>query len=241
MNVVSFALYGNLPKYTAGAIRNAAELENSTWQAVFYCGKDVNEETIRGIQAHGGIIIKQEEDWHINGMFWRYYAISNPDFARIIFRDVDSRISVREWMMISDWVKSNKPFHIIRDHPAHLAPILGGLWGTTKKISEARIDWQKMQHFGDVWGEDQRFLKEFVYPGIRKEAFVHDSFFRYEYRFQRIGYPRESGEYSGESVEEDGSINNNLRSELIEVEGNYLRRMRLKIASVVDLFRILCR
>jgi hypothetical protein len=241
MNVVSFALYGKIPKYTAGAIRNAVELEKSSWNAVFYCGKDVDGEVIQKIQAHGGIVIRQEEDWHSNGMFWRYYAITNPSFDRILFRDVDSSISDREWMMISDWVKSNKPFHIIRDHPAHLAPILGGLWGTTKKILDVRIPWQKMLNFGNTWGEDQRFLKEYVYPKIRKQAFVHDSFFLYEYRSRRIIHLRDSGEYAGEQVEQDGSVNNDLRLEIFELERDHRRRLRLKIASIVDLLRTLYR
>ena len=237
MNVVSFALYGNIPKYTDGAIRNAIDLEKSDWNAIFYCGEDVADEIIQEIQAYGGIVIGQKEGWHTNGMFWRYYAITHPEFDRIIFRDVDSRIRDREWLMINDWVKSSKPFHIIRDHPAHLAPILGGLWGATKSISDFEIPWEKTEYFGNAWGEDQKFLKEYVYPKIRKQAHIHDCFFLYEFRFRSVKFPRESGEYSGESVEQDGSINHDFRLDLFEFEKNSRKRLHLKIASILDLFR----
>jgi hypothetical protein len=42
-------------------------------------------------------------------------------------RDSDSRIIPREEEAVRDWLASNKTYHIMRDHPAHCIPILGGI------------------------------------------------------------------------------------------------------------------
>lgn len=46
----------------------------------------------------------------------------------LLSRDLDSRINEREVAAVSEFLASEKHFHVMRDHPAHSAPIMGGLW-----------------------------------------------------------------------------------------------------------------
>jgi hypothetical protein len=47
----------------------------------------------------------------------------------LMSRDTDSRIISREEEAVGEWLKSEKIFHVMRDHPAHctIGPILGGI------------------------------------------------------------------------------------------------------------------
>ena len=45
-----------------------------------------------------------------------------------VSRDLDSLFSHREQAAVEEWLKSEKYFHIMRDHPAHDEVILAGLW-----------------------------------------------------------------------------------------------------------------
>ena len=44
-------------------------------------------------------------------------------------RDLDSRIIPREISAVKEWIRSERVFHTMRDHPLHNFPVLGGLWG----------------------------------------------------------------------------------------------------------------
>ncbi len=231
MKIVSFSLYGTIPKYLVGALENAKSLSQTEWTSLFYCGLDVPSEIKDELVAVGGIVIQQEKSWHRNGMFWRYYAVKDFEFDQIIFRDVDSRISAREWLMIDQWIDSKKDFHIIRDHPSHMTPILGGLWGATGAIKSLDIQWQSINHFGESWGQDQIFLRKQVYPLIKRNLLIHDAFFKYELLSERASLPRNRFEYVGESLDEEGRFESALRDIVREYQNNYFLRFKLKLFS----------
>ena len=44
----------------------------------------------------------------------------------LLSRDLDSRISEREVAAVEEFLASDKQVHIMRDHPARTAPIMGG-------------------------------------------------------------------------------------------------------------------
>ena len=44
-------------------------------------------------------------------------------------RDLDSRISPRELSAVEDWQISGRTYHIMRDHPYHVATIVGCCFG----------------------------------------------------------------------------------------------------------------
>ena len=57
----------------------------------------------------------------------------------MISRDADSRLSLREKEAVEKWINSDKDFHIMRDHPHHYYPILGGTWGFKNYVKRIGI------------------------------------------------------------------------------------------------------
>lgn len=231
MKIVSYSLYGNKPKYVLGAIENAKFVQSSLpgWTAVFYCGSDVDSEAVGILQKHHALVLLQDESWHRNGMFWRFKAIWDFDYSHLIFRDTDSRISDREISAIKDWEDSNGLVHIIRDHPYHQTPILGGLWGIKHTARALMPSTFEMERFGTDHGEDQFFLSQCVYPVVKEVAYVNDSFFGYEKLVHSISISRRSGEFIGESVDEFDNYDLDLRKLCMKVEQSIIRSEWLRI------------
>lgn len=85
-------------------------------------------------------------------------------------RDLDSRFSDREYAAVQDWLKSDKVFHVMRDHPLHDFSIFGGLWGSKLFNEKIRSKWWKAWENGQnekymfaqqkEIGPDQTFLDE---------------------------------------------------------------------------------
>jgi hypothetical protein len=178
--IISFCLWGDDTKYTIGAIRNAelAEEYYPDWICRFYVGKSVPSEIIETLAKKKNteiITMEQEGDW--TGMFWRFYPASEPDVDVMISRDTDSRLGSREKLAVDEWLKGDKDFHIMRDHPHHGTEILGGMWGVRNGVipnmKQMISDYVK----GNFWQVDQNFLRDMVYPVIINNACVHDEFF----------------------------------------------------------------
>ena len=178
MKVVSFSLWGDNLKYTIGAIKNC-ELVNSVypgWVSRFYIGTSTPLEIVRKLEKLGAQVVMMKEPGDWRGMFWRFEAASDPNVDVMLSRDCDSRVNFREAAAVNEWLLSDKPFHIMRDHPWHGTPILGGMWGVKypflKNINDLMSNYEK----GDFWQVDQNFLK-LLYPHIKDYCFVHDEFF----------------------------------------------------------------
>ena len=56
-------------------------------------------------------------------------------------RDTDSSISTREDAAIREWLRYDKNFHVLRDHPGHCIPMLGGnyLHSNAKVLKFSRV------------------------------------------------------------------------------------------------------
>lgn len=176
--VVSYSLWGNNPKYTVGALRNA-ELVKALypgWEARFYVGTSVPKDTLQGLTDRGAHIIQMKDPGDWRGMFWRFESASDPDVDVMVSRDCDSRITLREVAAVNQWLESDAMFHIMRDHPWHGTEILGGMWGVKSPLLRNMVDLISQFDKGDFWQVDQNFLK-LIYPHIAKYAIVHDEFF----------------------------------------------------------------
>jgi hypothetical protein len=178
--IISFSLWGTDPKYTIGAVRNAAlALEiYPSWTCRYYVGKSVPSSIIEDLKSYPNteiIIMNQEGNWE--GMFWRFYAASDPSVDIMISRDTDSRLCSREKAAVEDWLSTDKKFHIMRDIKYHGAPIMGGMWGVKDRLLFDLYDLVQTFHRGDYWQVDQDFLREKVYPFVKDSACVHDEFF----------------------------------------------------------------
>jgi len=104
-------------------------------------------------------------------------AASDPTVEIMISRDTDSRLNLREKAAVDEWLSGDKNFHIMRDHPAHDATIMAGMWGVRNRLLFNMVDLINQYPTGDFWQIDQNFLRDRIYPGIRAHACVHDEFF----------------------------------------------------------------
>ena len=206
MKYLSFSLWGDKPIYNVGAIRNAElwKLIYPDWQMVLYYDNSVPVKTIEKLNSLGVETINN--DCNIYGCFWRFLISDKSDCDYAVFRDCDSRISIREKMAVDEWINENKSIHIMRDHPAHIIPagndkigILAGMWGIKGRIIPIREMITKfLVGKTNVYGIDQTFLK-IIYSIFENDKKVHDEF------YEKKPFPinREYGEFIGGRIDEN--------------------------------------
>lgn len=123
-------------------------------------------------------------------------------------RDLDSDLFEREVKAVDEWLnKTTYAFHMMRDHPQHGIPMLGGLWGVASnrlsigdrfQIARAllqSIDDNLREAFWKRYSDsgDQVFLSDHIWPLAWRNAISHDSFSctwsRYIYRTDTRPFP----------------------------------------------------
>lgn len=190
--VIAFSLWGNDSRYTGGALQNVslASIFYPDWICRFYVGKSTlnSTEFMNSLKSNDKVeIIEMEEEGNWTGMFWRFYSAADPTVDVMISRDTDSRLGFREKAAVDEWLESDKDFHIMRDHPYHGTPILGGMWGVKGKIISDIEQISKDYKPGNFLQTDQIFLRNVIYPKIKHTTIVHDEF------FEKINFPQKSG------------------------------------------------
>jgi len=178
--IISFSLWGQDPKYTVGAIRNA-ELASELypdWTCRFYCAASVPFQIIYQLEDFKNVEIFHRDVWgDWTSMFWRFEPASEDTVDIMISRDTDSRLSLREKAAVDEWESSSFGFHIMRDHPYHKYKILGGMWGAKKGIlpqMKTLIDDFSQK---DSYGTDYEFFNNVIFELIHDKTLVHDEFF----------------------------------------------------------------
>jgi hypothetical protein len=184
--VISYSLWGEKLIYTIGAIYNAKDA--AQMYPDFECWFYIHEETVPKniVQelaklANVKIIFKTGDLTTVKPMMWRFLAIDDPEVEVMMSRDTDTRFTHREKLAVDEWLNSDAPFHIMRDHPHHVFPILGGMFGT-RKIPEI-ISWKREMDRVLQTGThqyDQTFLKDTIYEIIKEKAMIHANFHRIE-------------------------------------------------------------
>jgi hypothetical protein len=205
MNIISFSLWGNNPKYTIGAIKNAelAQKIYPNWICRFYLDNTVPNEIISQLQSLSNTeVINKNISGNWTSMFWRFESSYDKNAKIVVFRDTDSRLSNREKIAVDEWINSDKTFHIMRDHPYHKFPILGGMWGYKNNNKYPMQILLESFNKTNTYGTDYRFFAEELYPLIGNDKLVHDEF------FDKKPFPclRQGTEFVGDVFDE-----NNLR------------------------------
>jgi hypothetical protein len=202
--IISFSLWGDNPKYTIGAIRNAelTPIIYPGWISRFYCGESVPTDIIKTlISLPNTEVVMMDVDGDWTGMFWRFYACEDSDI--MLSRDTDSRLSNREKLAVDEWLESDKDFHIMRDHPYHNTEILGGMWGVRngllKNMKQLINDYTK----GDFWQVDQNFLREKIYPLVVNNSFTHDTYLNYNTNSKQFPSKSINKEFVGDVFDEN--------------------------------------
>jgi hypothetical protein len=236
MKAISFSLYGNQPKYSEGVLSNLEIIRDlyPDWNAIVFCDWNIPALLVIKMRSLGAVVRIRDDSWHTNGMFWRFYAARDFTYSCVIFRDADSRINERDMAAVAEWLRSGKTLHIMRDHPNHLAPILGGMWGLRINERLPQLSFSKMLNFGNGIGQDQEFLAKFIYPALKTDVFVHDSFFWFESKTHQFPTQRNRGEYVGESLDEFGEYEESLRDQLLRIDRNFFLKAIVKIKSRIQ-------
>ena len=192
--IISFSLWGKDERYLNGAIENA-KIQREIypgWICRFYISDDVPQEVINKLSYYGcEIVNKGFADGNI-GLYWRLEPFIDQKVEVTIVRDCDSRLNKREAYAVNEWLKSDKKFHIMRDHPrGHNSEIMVGMCGAKSDfINDFKgkyESWIKSydpfshpfsRNRGKHFFGDQIFMNERVWPEIIDNHMAHDNYFK---------------------------------------------------------------
>ena len=181
--VISISLYGGLPRYTAGAVRNAelARTAFPDWQLWVYIPdaptgtpERVPDDIIAALSQVGAHLLFVDAATVASvgfGMNQRFLPAGEPNVHRFVARDGDSRLLLRERIALDAWEASGAAFHAVRDHPSHSNfHLSGGLWGAVRGTLDIRnlLSAQtggKAGYLDDMW-----FLNGAVWPIMTGKA-----------------------------------------------------------------------
>jgi len=188
--LISFCLYGNNPKYIMGFYKNIALKEKfyPDWDLIVFHDTSVEGRRIEEYRRLG-VITRDVTGFGIHPTAWRFLAFDEDNSHRAIFRDADSRLSLREAEAVKEWEESDKPLHIMRDHPHHHHhhwPIFAGMWGIAGRRVDNGLSMLDLvlKHQGGAkdytmessrghsqgdWGTDQYFLRDCLYASFGTE------------------------------------------------------------------------
>jgi len=211
-NIVAYSLWGNHPMYWLGAIKNIEQVKKyfPGWICRFYIDKNSDQNLIETIKGDNVEVILVDSKDSFHGMFWRFWAAEEEEVDVFLSRDCDSRFSYREVSAINEWLDSDKDFHIMRDHPYHTVPVLGGMWGCRNGLMKKINLTEKINQWGkyERKGIDQEFLGQVIYPLVKNTTMEHSEF-GLNYGGETKPFPTERKDYEfvGDVFDENDNRN----------------------------------
>jgi hypothetical protein len=200
-NVISYSLYGSDPRYTQGAMANARlyRVIFPGWTMRIYHDNTVPRTILVSLRQAGAVLVNMAGS-DLNPMTWRFLAASDSTVVQMCSRDLDSRLTHREYLAVSEWANSSFPTHVIRDHPSHMEKrciMPGGMWcakkNALKNMHRLVLSYSKATGY-DL---DQQFLAAMVWPKIKASTMQHVSFGCKEHTNVRPLIPRVGMEHIG--------------------------------------------
>lgn len=147
------------------------------WECHVWVGDDITLTLAQILLDLGCTLHTMGRGWK-QRMFYRFLIHDEPGVERYLIRDADSRISAREARCVEEWIASGKACHSIHDHPYHIRPLQGGMFG----IWRSALNWpgNRTMHEriaawanDDRWGRDEEFLHAEIWPLVRGSCFEH--------------------------------------------------------------------
>jgi len=204
MKIISYSLWGNNPKYTIGAIRNAESALDfyPSWLCRFYCADNVPKDIIKKLQSFSNTqVIQTNEDIGWKYSVNRFMPMSEEGVERMISRDTDSRFTKREVEAVNQWIFQDTSAHIMKDHPFHgTFPMLAGMFGIKSGVvKNVKALLRLMHQIPEQYHYDQIFLQNYIWPFIENNVTIHDEF------FLNKSFPikRSGNEYVGQPFDEN--------------------------------------
>eukprot|EP00038_Savillea_parva_P029209 m.69519 g.69519 ORF g.69519 m.69519 type:complete len:908 (-) comp8589_c0_seq1:73-2796(-) len=216
--VVAYCLYGgDNARYTDGALENAQLMLDvyPGWQMWVYHDATAPRRILDTLKEYNHVrLIDMSKDAIRNKMSWKFLAASDKRVDRYIFRDVDSRLSMRERWAVEEWIASGRAFHVMRDHPSHSSYAMsGGMWGGTRRGIPHMESLIRGSHIKTAYVEDMNFLNKHVWPIVKRDVLQHDAFSCTRYGGGRpFPRPRQGGEHVGGVV-----LNGQLRQGDVDI------------------------
>lgn len=212
--VVSFSLWGTSDVYLQGALDAVEQVKHSYpgWESWFYLGEDVPASQRVLLNEKGARILDGPQWGPWAGMYWRFLAAADPEVEIMISRDVDTLILDREVDAVNEWLASGKVLHIMRDHPKHEMPIMGGMWGCRtsyfRNLQEIILKWKRF----DRYGCDQEFLARVIYPSFIDQAFIHSECIHFtDEVIHPFRLPRDGKRVIGMAIRDEAIIDLQIR------------------------------
>jgi tetratricopeptide (TPR) repeat protein len=183
IDVIAFSLWGNSPRYLRGAVRNLQEASSvyPGWVCRFYIDDSVPIEFVNlAIELGAQVIVQPPNQSVRQKLSWRFLVANDPTVRRFLVRDADSVISTREAKAVTEWLASDRWFHVMRDYWTHTDLILAGMWGGRSGLLPELAPLVVSYRSGklETPNIDQWFLRDRVWPIIRSSTLIHDRCFR---------------------------------------------------------------
>lgn len=163
--VFSFCIYGTERNYYDGLLENIKIIKQYFPDFEIYIYKGVCDSTWTFDSDSNVTIIETGKEGGINTLL-RFLPLS---FSQIGFiRDADSRITQRDRWCISEFLKSSKKYHIVRDHFWHKSKIMAGTFGWKSPMNINIPD-----TINTSYGFEELYIGTHIYPFIKSESLVH--------------------------------------------------------------------
>ena len=132
----------------------------------------------------------------IPGMYWRFLVADDKGVSTAIIRDTDSRINARDKMVVNEFLESDKVLHVIRDHPHHKYPILGGMWGIKLNTLDTKME-TSIRHFLKKVNRPFRRMDDMVFldlltKNLMEYSICHDNYYTDKYK-NSVKFPDYNG------------------------------------------------
>jgi tetratricopeptide (TPR) repeat protein len=183
-NVISFSLWGTAPFYGYGAMINLV-LSRSIypgWSCRYYVDATVPRPCTAFLRDNGADVRNMEDEYPGVGLFQRFLVMNDAGVGRFLVRDCDARLSAGEADLVQQWIESDYPFHVVRDHVLHNELMIGCTWAGRTDCGIDMVELMR-RYFSFTagptarYGHDQRMLGLMLWPLIRKHCLVHDKYY----------------------------------------------------------------
>jgi hypothetical protein len=184
--IISMSLYGNDTRYTYGAVENALMVKQGWpgWTLRLYVGEGVPTDILDTVRTLGAELVPVNTfGSKASSTMWRFFVLGDRSVTRFIVRDVDARLTPRDYHTVKEWMSTKRLFHIVKDDYFHGVSILAGMWGSVNGLLHPRL----LQPFQVVetnvtagndkykWGIDQFWLGKVVHPAVKNYTLLHAS------------------------------------------------------------------
>lgn len=187
MNVISFCVWGNGSAYYYGVLDNAIFISEKlpTFQTWIYHNNTIPPIIKQYLQKLERIKLIEMPNTHSNkNRLWRFIPAFDKNVNIFLSRDADSRITEKEITAVTEWLKSDKDFHIMRDSTWHVRKILAGMWGCRNQIlipyTNHFLNYMTNNEDINYTISDELYLQKYIYPFIFHKSFIHSSYTKYE-------------------------------------------------------------